>query len=61
MTEPAPTRTPQVTGQLALFRVQPRPSIIIDYARPDGASLTDEDFDHLARIARAAATSRRSD
>ncbi|MFD8268524.1 hypothetical protein [Streptomyces althioticus] len=31
-----------------------RPHIIIDYARPDGGPLTDADFEHLARIARAA-------
>lgn len=47
MTEPATTPTPQVTGQLALFRVQPRPSVIIDYARPDGGPLTDADFEML--------------
>ncbi|MEU3433133.1 hypothetical protein [Streptomyces sp. NPDC006863] len=40
--------------QLALFSVRPRPSITIDYARPDGEPLTAADFDHLARIARAA-------
>jgi hypothetical protein len=33
--------------------VRPSPSIAIDYARPDGGPLTDADFDHLARIARA--------
>ncbi|MGW6651225.1 hypothetical protein AMK23_34410 [Streptomyces sp. CB02130] len=39
--------------QLALFSMRPRPSITIDYARPDGQPLTDADFDHLAQIARA--------
>ncbi|MGA5578361.1 hypothetical protein ACPCK9_26500 [Streptomyces koyangensis] len=57
---PEPQATPVCPGQLELFRARPRPSIIIDYARPDGGPLTDEDFDHLAQIARAA-TSRRSD
>ncbi|MFJ6889874.1 hypothetical protein ACIQRC_34210 [Streptomyces californicus] len=42
--------------QLALFSVRPRPSITIDYARPDGGPLTAADFDRLARIARAATT-----
>ncbi|MFC9803336.1 hypothetical protein ACFWGE_21345 [Streptomyces bacillaris] len=37
--------------QLALFPVRPRPSITIDYARPDGEPPTAADFDHLARIA----------
>ncbi|QRV25853.1 hypothetical protein I6J39_34975 (plasmid) [Streptomyces californicus] len=46
--------SPGASEQLALFSVRPRPSITIDYARPDGGPLTDADFDHLARIARAA-------
>ncbi|WP_455361256.1 hypothetical protein [Streptomyces sp. SYSU K21746] len=37
-----------------------RPPITIDYARPDGGPLTGEDFDRLARLARAA-TTRKSD
>ncbi|QHC33872.1 hypothetical protein [Streptomyces sp. HF10] len=53
---PAPQATPVGPGQLELFRVRPRPSITIDYARPDGGPLTDADFAHLARIARAATT-----
>ncbi|MFJ2589697.1 hypothetical protein [Streptomyces sp. NPDC087538] len=60
MTAPAAAPTPQATpvspGQLELFRVRRRPSITIDYARPDSGPLTDEDFDHLARTARAATT-----
>ncbi|KPC91781.1 hypothetical protein ADL27_28515 [Streptomyces sp. NRRL F-6602] len=60
MTVPVETPEPQATpvgpGQLALFRVRSRPSITIDYARPDGGPLTDADFEHLARIARAATT-----
>ncbi|MGA5599001.1 hypothetical protein ACPCSE_32695 [Streptomyces cellulosae] len=36
--------------------MQARPHITIDYARPDGGPLTDADFEHLARIARAATT-----
>ncbi|MDP9954164.1 MULTISPECIES: hypothetical protein [Streptomyces] len=41
--------SPGASEQLALFSVRPRPSITIDYARPDGSPLTDADFDHLAR------------
>ncbi|MFK0121617.1 hypothetical protein [Streptomyces sp. NPDC090994] len=55
-TTPAPTAIPLCPGQLELFRVRSRPSITIAYARPDGGPLTDADFDHLARIARAATT-----
>ncbi|MFF8287470.1 hypothetical protein ACF06W_32785 [Streptomyces albus] len=33
-----------------------RPHLTIDYARPDGGPLTTADFEHLARIARAATT-----
>ncbi|MGW6588450.1 hypothetical protein [Streptomyces globisporus] len=50
-TAPSPEASAE---QLALFPVRTRPSITIDYARPDGEPLTAADFDHLARIARAA-------
>ncbi|MCX4411596.1 hypothetical protein OG840_61640 [Streptomyces sp. NBC_01764] len=40
-------------GQLELFR-PPGPRVVISYTRPDGGALTDADFDHLARLARAA-------
>ncbi|MFF8387773.1 hypothetical protein ACF053_29605 [Streptomyces kanasensis] len=53
---PAPQTPPVHPGQLELFRVRRRPSTTIDYARPDGGPLADADFDHLARIARAATT-----
>ena len=53
---PAAHATPLCPGQLALFRVRSRPHITIDYARPDGGPLTGADFEHLARIARAATT-----
>ncbi|MET9562509.1 hypothetical protein [Streptomyces tauricus] len=53
---PTPQATPAGPGQLALFRVQARPHITIDYARPDGGPISDADFQHLARIARAATT-----
>ncbi|MFC7885278.1 hypothetical protein ACFUVV_25880 [Streptomyces sp. NPDC057376] len=56
MNAPAVEATPVCPGQLELFRVQARPHIIIDCARPDGGPLTDADFEHLARIARAATT-----
>jgi hypothetical protein len=55
-TTPTPQATPLCPGQLELFRMWSRPSITIDYARPDGGPLADADFDHLARIARAATT-----
>ncbi|MFE3601351.1 hypothetical protein [Streptomyces sp. NPDC059142] len=55
-TAPTPQATPVSPGQLELFRVRTRPHITLDYARPDGSPLTDADFDHLARIARAAIT-----
>jgi len=53
---PAAEATPLCSGQLELFRVCARPHLTIDYARPDGGPLTDADFQHLARIARAATT-----
>ncbi|MFF3958776.1 hypothetical protein ACFYY1_37070 [Streptomyces sp. NPDC001890] len=59
-TTPMPQSTPVSPGQLELFRVRRCPSITIDYARPDGGPLTGADFEHLARIARAA-TTRKSD
>ncbi|WP_433407066.1 hypothetical protein [Streptomyces sp. CA-146814] len=54
------TRPEAPAEQLELFPVRPRPSITIDYARPDGGALTDADFEHLARLAGAAATTRKS-
>ncbi|MFI9214274.1 hypothetical protein ACIGW7_39865 [Streptomyces sp. NPDC053253] len=42
-------------AQGALFPL-PKPPIVIDYARPDGGPLTDEDFDRLQEIARTAST-----
>lgn len=53
---PAPQAIPVIPGQLELFRVRTRPAVTITYARPDGGPLTDADFDHLARIVRAATT-----
>ncbi|MFB6840249.1 hypothetical protein ACFU6M_35420 [Streptomyces bottropensis] len=41
--------------QGALFP-QPKPPIVIDYARADGGPLTDEDFDKLQELARTAST-----
>ena len=49
---PAAGATAVSPGQLELFR-PPGPRIVITYARPDGGALTDADFDHLARLARA--------
>ncbi|MBD0844241.1 hypothetical protein [Streptomyces sp. TRM68416] len=48
--------TPLCPGQLELFRMRSRPHLTLDYVRPDGGPLTAADFDHLARIARAATT-----
>ncbi|GAA2964935.1 hypothetical protein GCM10010518_59380 [Kitasatospora cinereorecta] len=56
---PAAEATPLCPGQLELFRVQARPHLTIDYARPDGGPLTDADFDFLARLARTATTRKR--
>ncbi|MEV6400859.1 hypothetical protein AB0M39_39810 [Streptomyces sp. NPDC051907] len=39
-------------AQGALFPL-PKPPVVIDYARPDGGSLIDEDFDRRQEIARA--------
>lgn len=52
--------TPLHAGQLELFRVRPRRCITIDYARPGSGALADEDFELLARLARAT-TIRKSD
>lgn len=49
---PAAEATPACPGQLELFR-PPGPRVVISCARPDGGPLTDADFDHLARLARA--------
>lgn len=57
---PAAEATPVCEGQLELFR-PPGPGVVISYARPDGGPLTDADFDHLARLARTATTTRKSD
>ncbi|THA65370.1 hypothetical protein E6R60_33170 [Streptomyces sp. A0642] len=56
---PAAEATPLCDGQLELFR-PPGPRVVISYARPDGGPLTDADFEHLARLARAATTTRKS-
>ncbi|MGW1037578.1 hypothetical protein [Streptomyces antibioticus] len=56
---PTAETTPVCAGQLELFR-PPGPRVVISYARPDGGALTDADFDHLARLARAATTTRKS-
>ncbi|UZI34030.1 hypothetical protein [Streptomyces sp. VB1] len=47
-------------GQLELFP-PPGPCVVISYTRPDGGALTDADFEHLARLARTATTTRKSD
>ncbi|MFD9453473.1 hypothetical protein ACFWBC_10330 [Streptomyces sp. NPDC059985] len=41
--------------QLALF-AEPRPSVVIEYARHDGGPLTDEDFTRMQELARAASS-----
>ncbi|MEV6147056.1 hypothetical protein [Streptomyces sp. NPDC051992] len=56
---PAAEATPVSPGQLELFR-PPGPRVVISYARPDGGPLTDADFEHLARLARTATTTRKS-
>jgi hypothetical protein len=60
VTGPAAALTAQATPvhprQLELFPVRTRPRIAIDYARPDGGPLTDDDFDLLAQLARTAIT-----
>ncbi|GHH25950.1 hypothetical protein Srubr_26270 [Streptomyces rubradiris] len=56
---PAAQATPVCPGQLELFRVRPRPHLVLDYARPDGGPLTDADFAPLTRLARAATTRKR--
>ncbi|MFJ3914372.1 hypothetical protein [Streptomyces vinaceus] len=49
MTEPVQVHP----DQGALFP-QPKPPIVIDYARADGGPLTDEDLDRLRELARTA-------
>lgn len=56
---PAAEATPVCAGQLELFH-RPGPRVVISYARPDGGPLTDADFEHLARLARMATTTRKS-
>ncbi|MFF6903330.1 hypothetical protein [Streptomyces hydrogenans] len=48
--------TPFTPRRLELFRVRVQPRVVIDYARPDGGPLTEADYDHLARLARAASS-----
>ncbi|MEU9535852.1 hypothetical protein AB0D00_26535 [Streptomyces sp. NPDC048213] len=56
---PTAEATALCRGQLELFRL-PGPPVVISYARPDGGPLTDADFEHIARLARTATTTRKS-